>query len=100
MRRLGCWRERCPRLSCGGCGSSSTSITLSRPRRRWSSGRPAHPGPERRPKGDFLEFFTAAYGPVIVVYRYIGDDTERAAALDAALTDLAGGAHEDAAGPR
>ncbi|MBQ0912950.1 hypothetical protein [Streptomyces sp. RM99] len=58
------------------------------------------PGPERRPKGDFLEFFTAAYGPVIAVYRYIGDDTERAAALDAALTDLAADAHEDAAGPR
>ncbi len=58
------------------------------------------PGPERRSKGDFLEFFKAAYGPIIAVYRYIGDDTERAAALDAALTDLAAGAHEDAAGPR
>ncbi|WP_260614357.1 hypothetical protein [Streptomyces sp. WAC02707] len=55
------------------------------------------PGPERRSKGDFLEFFKAAYGPIIAVYRYIGDDTERAAALDAALTDLAAGALRDGA---
>ncbi len=47
--------------------------------------------------GDFLEFFKAAYGPIIAVYRYIGDDTERAAALDAALTDLAAGALRDGA---
>ncbi|CAL9323494.1 class I SAM-dependent methyltransferase [Streptomyces sp. SudanB91_2054] len=47
--------------------------------------------------GDFLEFFKAAYGPIIAVYRYIGDDTERAAALDTALTDLAAGALRDGA---
>ncbi len=35
------------------------------------------------------EFFKATYGPTIAVYRHIGDDTERAAALDRDLVALA-----------
>ncbi|MFE9137715.1 class I SAM-dependent methyltransferase [Streptomyces sp. NPDC007355] len=46
---------------------------------------------------DFREFFKAAYGPTITVYRSIADDPERTAALDAALADLAGGALRDGA---
>jgi SAM-dependent methyltransferase len=37
----------------------------------------------------FREFFKACYGPTIAVYRYLGDDTERVVALDAALDALA-----------
>ncbi|MFI9771232.1 class I SAM-dependent methyltransferase [Streptomyces sp. NPDC052415] len=46
---------------------------------------------------EFLEFFKAAYGPTIAVYRNLADDPERAAALDAALTNLASGALQDGA---
>ncbi|MFF5787965.1 class I SAM-dependent methyltransferase [Streptomyces sp. NPDC012693] len=46
---------------------------------------------------DFREFFKAAYGPTITVYRSIADDPERTAALDAALADLARGALRDGA---
>ncbi|MFE1442224.1 class I SAM-dependent methyltransferase [Streptomyces sp. NPDC058739] len=38
---------------------------------------------------EFREFFKACYGPTIATYRFIGDDPERVAALDAALDDLA-----------
>lgn len=46
---------------------------------------------------EFRDFFKAAYGPTIAVYRNLADDPERTAALDAALTDLAGGALRDGA---
>jgi ubiquinone/menaquinone biosynthesis C-methylase UbiE len=36
----------------------------------------------------FREFFKAAYGPTIAVYRALAEDSERVAALDAALADL------------
>jgi hypothetical protein len=36
----------------------------------------------------FREFFKTNYGPTIAVYRALGDDSERVAALDAALADL------------
>jgi SAM-dependent methyltransferase len=36
-----------------------------------------------------VEFFKAAYGPTIAVYRSLGDDVERIAALDHALVELA-----------
>ncbi|MGW6917144.1 class I SAM-dependent methyltransferase [Kitasatospora sp. NPDC054939] len=38
---------------------------------------------------EFREFFKTCYGPTIATYRFIGEDPERAAALDAALDDLA-----------
>ena len=36
-----------------------------------------------------VDYFKAAYGPTIGVFRSLGDDAERTAALDAALVDLA-----------
>ena len=36
----------------------------------------------------FREFFKTNYGPTIAVYRALGDDSERVAALDEALADL------------
>ncbi|MFE9629782.1 class I SAM-dependent methyltransferase [Streptomyces sp. NPDC006463] len=39
---------------------------------------------------DFREFFKACYGPTVAVYRSLGDDPERVAALDADLDALAG----------
>ena len=36
----------------------------------------------------FREFFKDIYGPTIAVYRALGNDSERVAALDAALADL------------
>ncbi|GAA6524396.1 class I SAM-dependent methyltransferase [Intrasporangium sp. DVR] len=50
------------------------------------------PGPT-----DFREFFKANYGPTIATYRFIGDDGDRAAALDAALDALAA-EHSDGSG--
>jgi SAM-dependent methyltransferase len=38
---------------------------------------------------DFRDFFKRAYGPTIVAYRGIADDSEKVAALDEALTQLA-----------
>ncbi|KGN32911.1 hypothetical protein N802_16140 [Knoellia sinensis KCTC 19936] len=38
---------------------------------------------------DFVDFFKANYGPTIAVYRFIADDPERVAALDADLVALA-----------
>ncbi len=38
---------------------------------------------------DFREYFKARYGPVAAVYRAIGADAEKVAALDQDLTDLA-----------
>ena len=38
---------------------------------------------------DFRDYFKAFYGPTIAVYKAIADDTERVAALDAELADLA-----------
>ena len=38
---------------------------------------------------EFREYFKRNYGPTIAVYRFIGDDAERAAALDGELDDLA-----------
>ncbi|BAS06996.1 uncharacterized protein Mb1438c [Arthrobacter sp. Hiyo4] len=49
---------------------------------------------------DFLRYFKSHYGPTISVYKFIGDDQEKAQALDKALTELAdsfGEAHGDAA---
>ncbi|MFJ8164892.1 class I SAM-dependent methyltransferase [Streptomyces sp. NPDC096136] len=45
----------------------------------------------------FRDFFKAAYGPTIAVYRSIADDPGRTAELDDALTDLAAGALRDGA---
>ncbi|NUP60248.1 MAG: SAM-dependent methyltransferase, partial [Pseudarthrobacter sp.] len=47
---------------------------------------------------DFVRYFKSHYGPVISVYKFLGDDKEKAAALDQALTELAdsfGDAHGD-----
>jgi ubiquinone/menaquinone biosynthesis C-methylase UbiE len=41
---------------------------------------------------EFRESFKAHYGPVLAVYRSLGDDAERVAELDAALDELAGSA--------
>jgi hypothetical protein len=38
---------------------------------------------------EFRESFKAYYGPVLSVYRSLGDDAERVAAVDAALDELA-----------
>lgn len=38
---------------------------------------------------ELVDFFKACYGPTIAVFRSLADDDERAAALDAALVDLA-----------
>jgi SAM-dependent methyltransferase len=38
---------------------------------------------------ELVAFFKAAYGPTIAVFRSLGDDAERIAALDQALVDLA-----------
>ncbi|MFD2796249.1 class I SAM-dependent methyltransferase [Promicromonospora vindobonensis] len=38
---------------------------------------------------EFRDFFKAAYGPTIAVYRNVADDAARTAALDGALLDLA-----------
>ena len=38
---------------------------------------------------EFRESFTAYYGPVLAVYRSLGGDAERVAAVDAALDELA-----------
>ncbi len=37
---------------------------------------------------EFRDYFKARYGPTIAVYRFLGDDTERIAALDAELAAL------------
>jgi SAM-dependent methyltransferase len=37
----------------------------------------------------WVEYWKTVYGPTIAVYRYLGDDTEKVAALDRDLTDLA-----------
>ncbi|MFJ3877797.1 class I SAM-dependent methyltransferase [Streptomyces sp. NPDC090077] len=46
---------------------------------------------------EFREFFKAAYGPTIAVYRSLADDPDRTAALDDALAALASGALRDGA---
>jgi SAM-dependent methyltransferase len=46
----------------------------------------------------FRDYFVSHYGPTIAVYRHIGDDPERVAALDADLVALAQGADEGEAG--
>ncbi|MFD0351585.1 hypothetical protein ACFQ0M_47050 [Kitasatospora aburaviensis] len=38
---------------------------------------------------DFREYFKTSYGPTIATYRFISEDPERVAALDAVLDDLA-----------
>jgi len=38
---------------------------------------------------EFRDFFKRTYGPTIAVYRFIGDDAERVAALDRDLAELA-----------
>ena len=47
---------------------------------------------------EFRDFFKATYGPTIAVYAFIGDDAERAAALDRELAEL--GARHDLGGGR
>lgn len=47
--------------------------------------------------GEFREFFKSNYGPTIATYRFLGDDVERTAALDAALDALVA-EHSDASG--
>ncbi|HJV97531.1 MAG TPA: class I SAM-dependent methyltransferase [Arthrobacter sp.] len=49
---------------------------------------------------DFLRYFKSHYGPTISVYKFLGDDEDKAKALDKALIELAdsfGDAHGDAA---
>jgi ubiquinone/menaquinone biosynthesis C-methylase UbiE len=49
---------------------------------------------------DFLRYFKSHYGPTISVYKFLGEDQEKAKALDTALIELAdsfGDAHGDAA---
>ncbi|CAN7260024.1 class I SAM-dependent methyltransferase [Arthrobacter sp. LjRoot14] len=43
---------------------------------------------------DFVHYFKSHYGPTISVYKYLGDDEDKANALDKALTDLAGSSLE------
>jgi ubiquinone/menaquinone biosynthesis C-methylase UbiE len=38
---------------------------------------------------DFLHYFKSHYGPTISVYKFLGDDEDKAKALDKALTELA-----------
>lgn len=38
---------------------------------------------------EFRDYFKTRYGPTIAVYRHLGDDAERVAALDQALVELA-----------
>jgi SAM-dependent methyltransferase len=38
---------------------------------------------------ELVDFFKACYGPTIAVFRSLGDDAEKAAALDSALVDVA-----------
>lgn len=48
---------------------------------------------------DFVRYFKSHYGPIISVYKSLGEDQDKAKALDQALTDLAesfGDAHGDA----
>jgi SAM-dependent methyltransferase len=47
---------------------------------------------------EFRDYFASHYGPTIAVYRAVGDDPERVAALDAELVELARGADEGEAG--
>lgn len=47
---------------------------------------------------DFVRYFKSHYGPIIAVYKFLGEDQEKVKALDKALTDLAdsfGDAHGD-----
>ncbi|GGH98580.1 class I SAM-dependent methyltransferase [Arthrobacter liuii] len=47
---------------------------------------------------DFVRYFKSHYGPIISVYKSLGDDPDKVKALDKALTDLAdsfGDAHGD-----
>lgn len=47
---------------------------------------------------DFVRYFKSHYGPIISVYKFLGEDQEKVAALDKALTELAdsfGDAHGD-----
>jgi SAM-dependent methyltransferase len=53
-----------------------TAVTESLPVERFSSGE------------EFRDFFKRVYGPTIAVYRSLGDDTERIAALDRELAEL------------
>jgi ubiquinone/menaquinone biosynthesis C-methylase UbiE len=49
--------------------------------------------------GDFVRYFKSHYGPIISVYKSLGEDQDRVKALDQALTELAdsfGDAHGDA----
>lgn len=39
---------------------------------------------------DFVHYFKSHYGPTISVYKFLGEDEDKAKALDKALTDLAG----------
>ena len=48
---------------------------------------------------EFRESFKAHYGPVLAVYRSLGDDAERVAEVDAALDELAGSADIGRKGP-
>lgn len=48
---------------------------------------------------DFVRYFKSHYGPLISVYKFLGEDQDKVKALDKALTDLAdsfGDAHGDA----
>jgi SAM-dependent methyltransferase len=47
---------------------------------------------------EFRDYFASHYGPTIAVYRAVGDDPERVAALDADLVELARAADEGEAG--
>ena len=38
---------------------------------------------------EWRDYFKTNYGPMVAVYRNLGDDPERVSALDAALVDLA-----------
>ncbi|WP_324643919.1 class I SAM-dependent methyltransferase [Pseudarthrobacter sp. LT1] len=47
---------------------------------------------------DFVRYFKSHYGPIISVYKFLGEDRDKVQALDKALTDLAdsfGDAHGD-----
>lgn len=48
---------------------------------------PLHVDRFARPE-EFREYFKACYGPTIATYRFVSEDPERVAALDAALDDL------------
>ena len=76
-------RRPCGATRRTSAGSSATGFATSSRAGRWSA------WTRTRRRAEFRESFKAYYGPVLSVYRSLGDDAERVAAVDAALDELA-----------